>query len=269
MDVEVLPGPSLAERARTAIAQARLATVSWGDPAARTADPAANPGERAARRADPAAKPGDRAARRADPSPGDRAAGGGQGPVTATAAIRVDRHGRPLLLLPPREAVTRALAGSRQVTATVPAPAPLGSLALAGAVEPREGPDGRVGYRLDLRSLRFAGAGGRWVPVAEYEAAEPDPLWRVAPGAIRHLAHGHMTELIGCVRAHGMEQAEWVMPRGLDRFGLELAVITTAGVAAVRLAFPDGPVTSLDEVPASLQAVLACRCRPTTQPEQA
>lgn len=257
MDVEVLPGPSLAERARTAIAQARLATVSWGDPAAWRADPAAGPGDPAARRADLAT------------SAGDRAAAGGPGPVTATAAIRVDRRGRPLLLLPPREAVTRALAGSRQVTATVPAPAPLGSLAMAGAVEPREGPDGRVGYQLDLRSLRFAGAGGRWVPVAEYEAAEPDPLWRVAPGAIRHLAHGHMTELIGCVRAHGMEQAEWVMPRGLDRFGLELAVITTAGVAAVRLAFPDGPVTSLDEVPASLQAVLACRCRPTTQPEQA
>src|SRR5579875_2454102 len=113
MDVEVLPGPSLAERARTAIAQARLATVSWGDPAAWRADPAA--------------------------SPGDRAAAGGPGPVTATAAIRVDRRGRPLLLLPPREAVTRALAGSLQVTATVPAPAPLGSLALAGAVAPHEG----------------------------------------------------------------------------------------------------------------------------------
>jgi heme iron utilization protein len=231
MDVEVLPGPSLAERARTAIAQARLATVSWGE------------------------------------------GGSGPGAVTAIAAIRVDRFGRPVLLLPPREAVTAALATGRPVTATVPAPAPLGSLALTGAVEPREvlpddGAGGRVGYRLDLRSLRFAGAGGRWVPLAEYEAAEPDPLWRVAPSAIRHLEHGHMTELIGCVRAHGMDEAEWVVPRGLDRFGLELAVITPAGVAAVRLSFPDGPVSSLDEVPASLQAVLACRCGPA-QREQA
>lgn len=265
MDVEVLPGPSLAERARTAIAQARLATVSWGDPAARWDELTAGSGPSAESLAprEPAVEGGRGA------GGGRAAAASGRSQVTATAAIRVDRAGRPLLLLPPREAVTRALAGSRQVTATVPAPAPLGSLALTGAVEPREGPDGRVGYRLDLRSLRFAGAGGRWVPLAEYEAAEPDPLWRVAPGAIRHLEHGHMTELIGCVRAHGMEQAEWVTPRGLDRFGLELAVITTTGVAAVRLAFPDGPVTSLDEVPASLQAVLACRCRPTTQPGQA
>jgi hypothetical protein len=57
-----------------------------------------------------------------------------------------------------------------------------------------------------------------------------------------------------------------VVPRGLDRFGLELAVITASGVAAVRLSFPDGPVSSLDEVPASLQAVLACRCRPSSRP---
>src|SRR6201995_4017446 len=98
MDVEVLPGPSLAERARTAITQARLATVSWGDPAARWDGPAAG---------------------------GGRVAGaGGWGPVTATAAIRVDRLGRPLLLLPPREAVTEALAAKRRVAATRPDPAP-------------------------------------------------------------------------------------------------------------------------------------------------
>src|ERR1700748_3474116 len=108
MDVEVLPGASLAERARTAITQARLATVSWGDPAARWDGPAAGGGR--------------------------VAAAGGWGPVNATAASRGDRLARPLLRLPPREAVIEALAASRQVTATVPAPAPLGSLALTGVV---------------------------------------------------------------------------------------------------------------------------------------
>ena len=224
MNVEVLPGPSLAERARTAVAQARLATVTWG---------------------------------------GQAGAPGGADRVTATAAIRVDQAGRPVLLLPPREAVTEALAASPVVTATVPAPAPLRALALTGAVQPRPGADGRVGHRLDLRFLRFAGSGGVWVPLAEYEAAEPDPLWRVATSAVRHLERGHMAELICCVRAHGMYQAEWVVPRGLDRFGLELAVITGNGVATVRLSFPDGPVRSLEDVPASLRAVLACRCGPS------
>jgi hypothetical protein len=223
MDVEVLPGPSLAERARTAVAQARLAVVTWDDL---------------------------------------ETAGRLRSPVTATAAIRVDGAGGPVLLLAPRETVTEALAASPLVTVTVPAPAPLGSLALTGTVWPRAEADGRLGYRLDLRSLRFAGGGGAPVPLAEYQAAAPDPLWRVAGSAIGHLERGHMAELICCVRAHGMYQAEWVVPRGLDRFGLELAVISANGVAAVRLSFPDGPVSSLEGVPASLRAVLACRCRP-------
>jgi len=221
MGVEVLPGPSLAERARTAVTQARLAHVTWEDP---------------------------------EPGGGRR--------VTATAAIRVDRSGAPLLLLAPRETVTEALAESPLVTAAIPAPAPLGSLALTGTVWPRAETDGRLGYQLNLHSLRFAGGGGAPVRLADYRAAEPDPLWRVAGHAIQHLERGHMAELICCVRAHGMHRAEWVVPRGLDRFGLELAVISPHGVAAVRLSFPDGPVGSLEEVPASLRAVLACRCRP-------
>jgi hypothetical protein len=172
MDVEVLPGPSLAERARTAVTQARLAAVTWDDP---------------------------------EPGRGRR--------VTATAAIRDGGAGAPLLLLAPREAVTEAL--------------------------------------------------------ADYRAAEPDPLWRVAASAIQHLERGHMAELICCLRAHGMHRAEWVVPRGLDRFGLELAVISSHGVAAVRLSFPDGPVGSLEEVPASLRAVLACRCWPARPESEA
>jgi hypothetical protein len=48
--------------------------------------------------------------------------------------------------------------------------------------------------------------------------------------------------------------------RGLDRYGLELLVLTTDGVAAVRLGFPDGPVTSLQDVPASIRTALTCRC---------
>jgi hypothetical protein len=221
MGVEVLPGPSLAERARTAVTQARLAHVTWEDP---------------------------------EPGGGRR--------VTATAAIRVDGSGAPVLLLAPRETVTEALAESPLVTAAIPAPAPLGSLALTGTVRPRAETDGRLGYQLNLHSLRFAGGGGAPVRLADYRAAEPDPLWRVAGSAIQHLERGHMAELICCVRAHGMHRAEWVVPRGLDRFGLELAVISPHGVAAVRLSFPDGPVGSLEQVPASLRAVLACRCRP-------
>ena len=113
---------------------------------------------------------------------------------------------------------------------------------------------------VSIGSIEFTGGGRAWVPVEEYRAARPDPLWRVAPGILHHLEHGHMGELIHCVRAHGMTRANWVIPRGLDRYGLELLVFTTDGIAAVRLSFPDGPVSSLDDVPVSLRTAMTCRC---------
>src|SRR6201995_6036097 len=132
MDVEVLPGPSLAERARTAVTKARLATLIWVGP-----DPAR-----------------------------DRR-------VTETAAIRVGRAGAPLLLLAPRASVIGALAASPLGTVTIPAPAPLGSLALTGTVGPWAESAGRLGFRLDRRSLRCSGGGGAQGAMAIDQAAEP------------------------------------------------------------------------------------------------
>jgi hypothetical protein len=219
MDAAVLPGPSLAERARTAIARARLATVTC---------------------------------RETDE------------PVTATAWMRAGPAGQPVLLLAPRSAIARRVAIWPAVTVTVPALPPFPALALTGTVQPGradEGDRARHGHRVVVDSLRFTGPGGPPVPLVQYQAAAPDPLWKVAPAILRHLQQGHMAELVSCMRAHGLRLADWVVPRGLDRFGLELAVLAPHGVAAVRLSFPDGPVTSLEEVPGSLRAVLTCRCR--------
>ena len=113
-----------------------------------------------------------------------------------------------------------------------------------------------------LQSAEFTGAGGKPIALPSYRAAAPDPLWREAPGILRHLSRGHMSELIACVRAHGMHRAEWVTPAALDRFGLRLLVFTADGVADTRLAFPGGPVRSFSQVPHSLRAVLACGCQP-------
>ena len=44
-------------------------------------------------------------------------------------------------------------------------------------------------------------------------------------------------------------------------------MLTTDGTAAVRLAFPGGPVTSLDEVPASIRTALTCRCQAEAEAE--
>jgi hypothetical protein len=58
-----------------------------------------------------------------------------------------------------------------------------------------------------------------------------------------------------------MTKADWVIPRNLDRYRLELLVLTTDGAASVRLSFPVGPITSIDDVPASIRTALTCRCQ--------
>jgi hypothetical protein len=211
MDFEVLPGPSLAELARTAVASAPAATVSCASP--------------------------------------------------ATVVMRAGPAGQPVLLPADGSLAARYLAGRRgPVTVSVPAAAPFSALRLRGTVRPGHAA-GPPRYDVALQSAEFAGASPAPVPLAQYRAAEPDPLWRQAPGILRHLDHGHMTELVACARAHGLREAEWATPTGLDRFGLKLLVFTADGITEARLSFPDGPVTSFSQVPASLRAVLACRCR--------
>jgi hypothetical protein len=220
MNFDVLPGPSLPERARTALARAASATVS-------------------------------------DP----RIAGA---PAASQVAVRACRDGSPLLLPAPGSLVAAWLAaGPEEVRVSLPAGPPFAALRLTGTARPvtLDGEAGLAAAAVTIGSVEFTGASPARVTAEEYRAAAPDPLWRVAPGVLHHLEHGHMGELVRCVRAHGMHRAEWVIPRGLDRYGLELLILTGDGIAAVRLSFPDGPVASLDDVPLSLRAALTCRCR--------
>jgi hypothetical protein len=219
VDFDVLPGPSLPEIARTALARAGTVTVS-------------------------------------DPELLSMQAGG-QVPVRAT------RNGNPLLLPASGSLVAAWLAASpRPVRVSLPASPPVAALRLTGRTRPVSwgGGPAVAACTVALETIEFTGYSQARVAIADYRAAAPDPLWQVAPGVLHHLEEGHMAELIRCVRAHGMTAADWVIPQGLDRFGLELLVFTANGVASVRLSFPGGPVSSLDEVPVSVRAALTCRC---------
>jgi hypothetical protein len=152
------------------------------------------------------------------------------------------------------------VAGAR-VTAVVGAAAPFTALALAGIVESAvRRPDGSFAHRVTVVSVEFTGPAGSPVPLARYLAAAPDPLWRKAPAILGHLDRAHRAQLLACVRAHGLREAQWMIPRSLDRFGLELGVLTTAGAASVRLSYPDGPVSSLTEIPPPMRMLLTCQC---------
>jgi hypothetical protein len=221
MDFDVLPGPSLPELARTALARAATATVSVAS-----------------------------------------VLGGGD--AARPVPVRSTRDGSPLLLPAARSPLARWLTASPDpVRVSLPAGPPFSALRLTGTARPVMvgDEDAITACMLTIGSIEFTGGGRARIAVAEYRAARPDPLWRMAPGILRQLEDGHMGELVRCVRAHGLARADWVIPRGLDRYGLELLVLATDGITAVRLAFPDGPVSCLDDVPASLRAALACRCQ--------
>ena len=228
MNFDVLPGPSLPELARTMVARAATATIS--------------------------------AAARGETGP--RGGAGSAGPVP----VRSTQDGSPLLLPAAGSPLARWLAASPgAVRVSLPADPPFSALRLTGTARP-VGDAGTAACVVAIGSIEFTGGdvsngNGARVPVAEYRAARPDPLWRVAPGILHHLEHGHMDELVHCVQAHGMTRAEWVIPRGLDRYGLELLVLSLDGIATVRLSFPDGPVASLSDVPLSLRTALTCRCQ--------
>ena len=222
MEFDLLPGPSLPERARTALAQAATATVS-----------------------DAATPPG-------GPS------------VAGHVSVRAMRDGSPLLLPRAGSPLARWLAGRPDaVRVSLPAVTPFSALRLTGTATPvtAAGVPGDPAWMVTLGSVEFTGGGKPRVAVGDYRAARPDPLWPVAAGILHHLEHGHVSELVRCVRAHGMARTEWVVPRCLDRYGLELLVLTTEGIATVRMSFPDGPVGSLDDLPVSLRAALTCHCQ--------
>jgi hypothetical protein len=169
--------------------------------------------------------------------------------------------GQPVVELEPESAMVRLLAGRPVVTVAVRGPGPYRALHLTGTAEARPPLDDRLrAYRVTLLSTRLVSTSSVSVPVCDFKAAEPDPLWRHAPEALEHLGQAHATELLACARAHGMPEAEAVVPTTLDRYGLALAVIGSEGIRSVRLPFPGGPVSSLQEVGEGLRVLLTCRC---------
>ena len=185
------------------------------------------------------------------------------GAAGSMTVVRVsDRpDGEPVVEVASGSHVVRLLGWCPVVTVAVPGPTPFRALHLTGTASRCAPLDDRLrAYRLSLLSTRLVSTISVTVPVGEFRDAEPDPLWRAAPAALGHLAEAHAPELLACVRAHDLPHAEAVVPRALDRYGLELAVITAQGVRTLRLGFPGAPVSSLDEVNDGLRALLTCRC---------
>lgn len=118
---------------------------------------------------------------------------------------------------------------------------------LTGPLLPRRGSKpGHRTYRLSALTVRLVGGTTHSIHPGDFEAARPDPLAGLGPAVLHHLEDAHAADLLAWVRAQGYEQAEAALPRSVDRYGIELAVLGSAGVQPVRLTFPDGRIHTAD-----------------------
>ncbi len=186
---------------------------------------------------------------------------GCRAPRTLTVvSIQDQPDGRPVVRVDDGSPAVQLLASCPVATVSVAGPAPYRALDLTGAFQPVRAPrEGARAYRLSLLSARLTGSAPVPIPLGAFRAAEADPLLPHAPAALHHLEQSHTDELLACVRAHGHD-AQTVVPRALDRYGIELTAISAYGVGVVRLAFPGGPVDRLEQVATGLRLLLTCRC---------
>jgi heme iron utilization protein len=232
-----LPAPTHAERCRTLVASARAATLCT---VAR--DPAGYP-------------------------------------YGSLVTVAIDAHGRPLFLLSTLAEHTGNLLARREasVLLTEPLdahdqPLAVGRVTILGPCA-QVSPDERATvretflaqqptasyyvdfsdfafYRLEPAALRYVGGFGRmsWVSAEHYRAAEPDPLMSAACGILAHMNGDHADALLACARVLAtVPDAESATMTSIDRYGFDLAVKTSAGPRATRLAFPL-PLATADEV---------------------
>jgi len=103
-------------------------------------------------------------------------------------------------------------------------------------------------YRLTPVEARYIGPFGRAsdVRLADYSAAEPDPLFDVEAGIIEHMNEDHPDAVLAYARAFGhIDGATRALITSLDRYGFELLAVTDDGEKRARISFAED-VTSTD-----------------------
>lgn len=209
--------PTLAEYARTALAQASVGTLA-------TSGHAGEPG------------------------------------TLTVVTVEDQTDARPVVHLEETSPVLRTLSKARTATLSVAGGEQFRSVDLIGLLMPcRSELPGQRSFRISPLTVRLVGGTPCAIHPNDFQRARPDPLADLAPAFLQHLRYAHSTDLFGWVQAHGFEQADAVVPLRLDRYGIDVTVLSPSGVHSVRLAHPDGPIESLDQM--SLPLSMSPRCR--------
>ena len=103
---------------------------------------------------------------------------------------------------------------------------------------------------LRVHRVRWVGGYGRMDSATgeDYAAASPDPVQPLAAPAIEHLNDDHAQGLADMARVlGGFPDTDVATCTGIDRYGLDLKVITGRGIAYTRVGFAD-PIDSASEL---------------------
>jgi putative heme iron utilization protein len=101
-------------------------------------------------------------------------------------------------------------------------------------------------FRLDPIDVYYVGGFGvmGWVTAADYATAYPDPLADAAQGILDHMNADHSDALILLTKVHAKLEAESATMTSVDRLGFHVRAVTPAGIKGARIAFSRPATTS-------------------------
>jgi putative heme iron utilization protein len=119
-------------------------------------------------------------------------------------------------------------------------------------------------WTLRVEAVRWVGGFGRmaWCDPDHYRAAQPDPIVPIAEAALRHLNDDHADALLDMARAlTGHPDANRAQAVRVDRYGIDLDIITPRGPASVRAPFTSDVTRPGDLRAATVALTAAARKR--------
>ena len=94
-------------------------------------------------------------------------------------------------------------------------------------------------FRLDLIDIYYVGGFGvmGWVDAKEYASASADPLASSAAGILSHMNADHVDSMIAMARTHANLEASEATMTSVDRLGFTLRLKTAEGMKGTRINF--------------------------------
>ncbi len=95
-------------------------------------------------------------------------------------------------------------------------------------------------FRLQPIDVYYVGGFGMmgWVEAPDYEHASPDPLAEASAGILSHMNADHVDSMILLARTHANLEASEATMTSVDRLGFSLRLKTAEGMKGTRINFP-------------------------------